>query len=95
MSNLEGNNSVFVPLLKTFSQVDIAMIKSMLEGNVDYYFKDENFMSVRPLLEPAVLMVREDYAEEVKELLSDFELNYMGISVKDDLEDDELYEDDI
>ena len=89
MSNSEENKQSYIPLLKTFSQVDIAMIKSLLDGNVEYYFKDENFMSIRPLLEPAVLMVREDYAEEVKELLSDFELNYMGISVKDDLKDDD------
>jgi hypothetical protein len=82
-------NYKYIPLLRTFSQVDIAMIKSLLEGNVEYYFKDENFMSIRPLLEPAILMIREDYFDEVKELLSDFELNYMGISVKDDLKDEE------
>ena len=79
----------FVKILSTFSQVDVAMIKSLLEGNVEYYFHGENFMNVRPLLEPSILMVREDYADEVKELLSDFELNYMGVSVKDDLKDDD------
>ena len=89
MSDTGKENYKYIPLLKTFSQVDIAMIKSMLEGNVEYYFKDENFMSVRPLLEPAVLMIREDYFDEVKELLSDFELNYMGVSIKDDLRDEE------
>ena len=78
------NHFRYVKILSTFSQVDIAMIKSLLEGNVDYYFKDENFLSVRPLLEPAVLMVREDYKEEVNQLLSDFELNYLGLSLKDD-----------
>ena len=80
----------YISLLRTFSQVDVAMIKSLLEGNVDYYFKDENFMSIRPLLEPAILMVREDYVDEVRELLSDFELNYLGVSVKgEDEENDE------
>ena len=58
------------------------MLKSLLEGNVEYYFKDENFMSVRPLLEPSILMVREDFVEEVRELLKDFELNYLSVSVK-------------
>jgi len=87
--NNSKDNFKFSPILSTFSQVDVAMIKSLLEGNVDYYFKDENFMSVRPLLEPAILMVREDYVDEVKELLSDFELNYLGLSVKDDLKDNE------
>ena len=56
----KNNNYKFITILRTFNQVDVAMIKSFLEGNVDYYFKDENFMSVRPLLEPSVLMVRED-----------------------------------
>jgi len=98
--NDKDQNYKFYPILKTFSQVDIAMIKSLLEGNVEYYFKDENFVSIRPMLEPTELMVREDYDDEVKELLNDFELNYMAVSLKDDefdeddLEDDELYEDD-
>jgi hypothetical protein len=77
-------NRGYLPLLHTYSQVDVAMIKSLLEGNVDFYFKDENFMTVRPLLEPSVLMVNEKDYDEVKELLSDFDLNYMAISLKDD-----------
>ena len=80
---MENNKEIkYISLLRTFSQVDIAMIKSLLDGNVEYYFKDENFLSVRPLLEPAVLMVREDFVDEVRELLMDFELNYLGVSVK-------------
>ena len=90
--NSENNNYRFLEILRTFSQVDIAMLKSLLDGNVEYYFKDENFNSIWPLLEPAILMVREDYVDEVKELLKDFDLNYMGVSLKDDLEDDDEYE---
>lgn len=82
MNEINGKYHKYVPILKTFSQVDIAMIKSLLDGNVQYYFKDENFMSVRPLLEPAILMVVEEDAGEVKELLKNFELNYMGVSLK-------------
>lgn len=80
----------YVAFLKTFSQVDIAMIKSLLDGNIDYYFKDENFMSIRQLLEPAILMVRESDFQETQEMLSDFELNFMGVSLKgsDDKKDD-------
>ncbi len=33
-------------------------------------------------------MIREDYFDEVKELLSDFELNYMGVSLKGDNEEE-------
>ena len=81
---MENNpNLKYIPLLRTFSQVDVAMIKSILEGNVEYYFKDENFMSVRPLLEPVTLMVREDFVDEVKELMKDYELNYLEVSVKE------------
>ncbi|MFZ1289232.1 MAG: DUF2007 domain-containing protein [Melioribacteraceae bacterium] len=73
----------YVKILKTFSQVDIAMIKSLLDGNIDYYFQGENFLSLRPLLEPAILMVNENDAEEAKEVLKDFELNYLGVSLKE------------
>lgn len=89
----ENSNYKFHVILRTFSQVDVAMIKSLLDGNVEYYFKDEHFMSVRPLLEPSVLMVREDYVDEVRELLKDFELNYMGLSIKGESEDDPENED--
>ena len=92
--NNKNQNYKFYPILKTFSQVDIAMIKSLLDGNVEYYFKDEHFMSIRPMLEPTELMVREDYVDEVKELLADFELNYMAVSMKDDEEEDDLEDDD-
>lgn len=87
MNNENGDHLKFVNILSTFSQVDVAMIKSLLEGNVEYYFNGENFMSVRPLLEPSILMVREDYVDEVKELLKDFELNYLGVSVKSEKDD--------
>ncbi len=92
--NDKDQNYKFYPILKTFSQVDIAMIKSLLDGNVEYYFKDEHFMSIRPMLEPTELMVREDYVDEVKELLNDFELNYMAVSLKNDEEEDDLEDED-
>lgn len=80
-------NFNYVEVLKTYSQVDIAMIKSLLDGNIDYYFHGENFMSIRPLLEPAILMVNENDLADVKELLKDFELNFMGVSLKEEDED--------
>lgn len=80
-------NFNYVEVLRTYSQVDIAMIKSLLDGNIDYYFHGENFMSIRPLLEPSILMVNENDLADVKELLKDFELNFMGVSLKEEDED--------
>lgn len=85
---MNENNYKYIEVLRTFSQVDLAMIKSLLDDNVDYYFHGENFMSVRPLLEPAILMVSENDLADVKELLKDYELNYLGISLKTDKEKD-------
>ena len=85
-----NDNYKYVEVLRTFSQVDIAMIKSLLEGNFDYYFKGENFMSVRPLLEPAILMVNENELNEVKTLLADFDLNFLGVSLRSNSADDEI-----
>ena len=87
MNKENSDHLKYIPILNTFSQVDVAMIKSLLEGYVEYYFNGENFMSVRPLLEPSILMVREDYVDEVKELLKDFEPNYLGVSVKSEQDD--------
>lgn len=89
MNNSAENNFEYRELLRTFSQVDIAMIKSLLDGNVDYYFKGENFLSIRQLLEPAILMVNENDFDEVKEVLIDFDLNFLGISIKTESKDED------
>ena len=39
--NDSENSLNYVEVLRTFSQVDIAMLKSHLDGNVEYYFKGE------------------------------------------------------
>ena len=79
----------YVEVLRTFSQVDIAMLKSHLDGNVEYYFKGENFLSLRPMLDPAVLMVREDFVEEVKELIKNFDIKFMSVSLNEFFKNDD------
>jgi len=55
---------------------EIAIIKSLLDGNqIPYYIKGENFASLNGLADGLTtmdIMVREDYSEDVKELLKDF-----------------------
>ena len=73
----------YVEFLSSLNQGDIAMIKSLLDnGGIDYYIFGENFLSVRPLLEPARLFVNENQIKEVKEILKDFDLNIWGFSCK-------------
>jgi hypothetical protein len=71
----------YVELLSSLNIGDISMIKSLLDsGEIDYYIFEENFVHVRPLLEPARLFVNETQIEEVKEILKDFDLHIWGLS---------------
>ncbi len=71
-------------LLTTMNQSDIAVIKSVLDdAKIDYYVYDEEFLAVRPLVQPVRFLVAENQMEEAKELLKDFDLNLMGISRHD------------
>ena len=71
----------YIELLSTLNQTDIALIKSILDNaEIDYQVYQENFLIVRPLLEPAKFMISEEDLEKAKELLKDFELNVWGTS---------------
>jgi hypothetical protein len=62
----------YVELLITYNPADVAMIKSLLDAeDITYYFNAEQFMYVRPLAEPARLMVKK-------------ELSIFGINLKED-----------
>lgn len=72
-------------LISSLNQGDIALIKSILdEENVDYFILGENFLGIRPLLEPAQIFVNVNQIDEVKELLKDFKANIFGISTNQD-----------
>ena len=78
---LDVQNYTF--LLSSLNQGDIGLIKSILDDNeIDYYVNGENFLSVRPLLEPAQFFVNENQFEEAKNLLKDFDLKIFGFSTR-------------
>lgn len=66
-------------LLSTYNQGDIAIIKSVLNSeNIIYFIKGEYFNLVRPLVQPAILMVSKDQAARAKDLLKNYKLQYRG-----------------
>jgi hypothetical protein len=74
----------YAEILFTYNPADVAMIKSLLDAeDITYYFNAEQFMYVRPLAEPARLMVKKDEAEKAKEILHDLELSILGVNLKE------------
>ncbi len=72
----------FQEVLGTYNPADIAFLKSLLDSeNIQYFFKGEHFMYVRPLADPVRLMVRTDQVETVVEMLKDIELSITGINL--------------
>ena len=64
-------------VLSTFNPFDIAMIKSLLDGeDIMYFFKGEEFSYVQPLADPARLMVAKEDVEAAKEILKDLVTSY-------------------
>ena len=71
-------------VLATYNPADVAFLKSLLESEgIQYFFKGEHFMYMRPLADPVRLMVREDQVEAALELLKDVDLSVTGISLGD------------
>ena len=80
----------YVELLITYNAADVAIIKSLLDAeNITYYFNAEQFMYVRPLAEPARLMVKKDEAEKAREILEDLDLSIFGINLKENRDENE------
>ena len=72
----------FKEVLTTYNPGDVAFIKSLLESEeIQYFFKGENFMYVRPLADPVRLMIRSEQVEEAVELLKNVQLSFMGINL--------------
>jgi len=65
----------FQEVLRTYNAGDVILIKSILDAEkIDYFFLGENFLYVRPMVEPARLMVRITEIQKVKDLLKDLDL---------------------
>jgi hypothetical protein len=57
-------------VLATYNPADIAFLKSVLESEgIQYFFKGEHFMYVRPLTDPVGLMGRTDKVAKAADLL--------------------------
>ncbi|MFC1724807.1 putative signal transducing protein [candidate division KSB1 bacterium] len=79
----------FEEILSTFNAADVAFMKSVLDGEgIEYFFKNERFTLMEPV-QPTTLLVRTDQAERVRELLKDFDMQYLGASFQEDDENDE------
>ena len=71
-------------LFYTFNPADIAFIKSLFESHdIIYYIQGENFLQLRPLAQPAGIMVDEEQFEEAKELLREFKERFTGLSSRE------------
>ena len=69
----------YVNLLSTYNQADIALIKSVFDGDgITYYFQGENFAYL--LVQPTNLMVSKDDVDRAKELIVELNLNYRFFS---------------
>lgn len=81
----------FEEVLATYNPADIAFIKSILHAeNIECFFKGEHFLHMRPLADPARLMVRSDQVELARDILKDLDLTFMGIHLsKESPEDDQ------
>ena len=70
-------------ILATYNVGDILMIKSLLEANgIPYLLHGETFAVIDPLIQPARLLVPPAWAAQVRELLQDLDLHYMGINAE-------------
>lgn len=79
----------FVEILGTYNPADVVFLKSLLESEgIQYFFKGEHFMYMRPLADPVRLMVRQDQVEEAVELVKDVKLSVAGISLNESSDDE-------
>jgi hypothetical protein len=72
----------FVKILETGSLTDIALIKSALEGEIEYYIAGENMVYNFPNF-TASLMVAAGDAEHAVEILRQFDLKFTGMRLGD------------
>ena len=75
----------YVEVVSTLNLGDVTLIKSLFDANeIDYQVFDENFNTIRPLVQPARFVVREDQVEAVKELLKDMDIHTFALSTRNE-----------
>ena len=81
----------YEPMLSTHNGVDIDIINAVLESEgITYFFEGDIFNLVRPLVQPARLMVRKDQVQQAKEVLEELKLAYFAFPhMKDEQEEQE------
>jgi hypothetical protein len=73
----------YTEVLATYNPADVAFLKSLLDSEgIQYFFKGEHFMYMRPLADPVRLMIRSDQVDAARKLLEDVELSVTGINVE-------------
>ena len=81
----------FVSIVRTFNPQDVAIIKSILEDSgIEYYIQGEETIHIRPLVDPANVLVIKEQAAEATELLKDLDLSFYVTPVHDHKENYEL-----
>jgi len=79
-------------VLSTFNMGDIIIIKTILDKEkLTYYFKGDQHHIMRPLVEPARLMVRKDQVQKAIEILKDLKLSYMAFVIDKDSEENKSH----
>jgi hypothetical protein len=71
----------FEEVLRTYNPADVAIIKSVLDAEgITHHIKGEHFMLVRPLADPASLMVKKGEVERAVEVLKKLDLKFKWIT---------------
>ena len=66
-----------LPMARTFSTKDIALIHSILSGtNIRYFIRGEGLTHIRPMADPSILIIAEKDIEDARELLKDLPLSF-------------------
>jgi len=70
-------------IYSTMNLFHIAFIKSLLDAiNIRYIIEGENFLQVRPLVEPATIKVDTEQFADAEELLNEFRKSHSEGGIK-------------
>ena len=68
-------------VLRTVNPADVAIIKSVLDAEgITYHIRGEHFQLIRPIADPASLMVKKGEVERAVDILSKLDLKFKWIT---------------